>query len=83
MDSVVPIIIDNGSYEIKAGFSNIPENQIFSPKSVFPTVINSLTRNHENLIYEKHLYGDYAHEKRELFKLDYPMDAGNIVNWDR
>ncbi|CAF3197562.1 unnamed protein product [Rotaria sp. Silwood2] len=78
-DELYPIIIDNGSGTIKAGFS-VDEK----PRVVFPTVIGRLhqakslpqTNNKDQYI------GDEAIKTKEILYINYPIENGIITNWD-
>ena len=78
-DGETHIIIDNGSGYIKASLSGEEE-----PRAVFPSIIG-----HYNYKFQKHIGGekDYffgaeAEEKRGMLDLNYPIDRGEIKNWD-
>ena len=79
-DSKKPLIIDNGSGYIKAGL-----NGEEGPRSIFPSIVGypKYTYNY-NFYREKkdYLVGSEAEDKRGVHKLNYPIEHGNIENWD-
>lgn len=74
-----PIVIDNGSGMIKAGFAGVP-----GPKSTIP---NYLGRPKHLRIMAGALEGDIfigkrAEEHRGLLALRYPMEHGIVTDWE-
>ena len=65
------IILDNGSYSIKAGF-----NGEYEPKSVFPTVIGY---DHSD---KTSFCGHNAEAKKSVLKMNYPIKRVIVNNWD-
>ena len=76
-DGEIPIIIDNGSGYIKAGVGGEE-----GPRSVFPSIIGHY-KFQKYIGGEKDYYvGAEAEEKRGMLDLNYPIDRGEIKNWD-
>lgn len=72
------VVIDNGSYSIKAGFAC--DNH---PVSIFRTLIgrpSSLNGSYGNKYYEVYI-GDDALGQVNL-ELSHPIEKGTIVHWD-
>lgn len=74
-ESRKPIIIDNGTGYIKAGFEGEEE-----PKLVIPNQIGRLKLNEEKP-YDFYC-GDDIKEKRDELRLTSPIERGEIKNWD-
>ncbi|KAL7673356.1 hypothetical protein ACOME3_008215 [Neoechinorhynchus agilis] len=74
-----PIVIDNGSGVLKAGFAG---DQV--PKLVFPNIIGDI--KHQRVMtggLEGHTFiGPNAEENRGLLRLRYPMEHGIVTDWD-
>ena len=74
-----PLVIDNGSHYIKAGFSGSS-----SPRALFPTVVGR--PRHECVMVgcqdRQCFVGDEAHHRRGLLTLSHPMECGTVTNWD-
>jgi len=74
-----PVVIDNGSGNIKAGLSGDD-----APKSVFPSVV-AYPKYEAAMVSMGHketLVGDAAQGMRGVMKLNYPIDHGIVNNWD-
>ena len=68
------IIIDNGSYYIKAGLSGEEE-----PRTIFRSLIG-YPKNKDCEI--NFLVGCDAEAKSDRFNLNYPIEYGAVKNWD-
>uniref|UniRef100_UPI00398E6C63 actin, cytoplasmic-like n=1 Tax=Pristiophorus japonicus TaxID=55135 RepID=UPI00398E6C63 len=78
-DLYPPVIIDNGSGLIKAGFSGN-----HSPTYVFPSVVGRPKNTTLNVFgsSERSTYvGDEAQRKRSILHLIYPIQHGLITDW--
>ena len=79
-----PIVIDNGSGMIKAGFVADEE-----PRSVFPTVVGRpRTNKHQlkdvmlNKKKQSFYVGEQAQRKRGILDFNYPIQGGIVKSWD-
>ena len=71
------VVIDNGSYMIRAGFAN--DEKSFR---AFPTTIGR-PKYHSSYGYNKKYYiGEEAEEKRIVLKINNPIENGVITDWD-
>lgn len=73
------VVIDNGSYSIKAGFAC--DNH---PVSIFRTLVGrpSYLKGTYGRDYYDVIIGDNALEKVEDLELNHPVVNGRIVHWD-
>ncbi|KAJ6251338.1 actin [Anaeramoeba flamelloides] len=68
------LIIDNGSGVIKSGLSNNSQ-----PTCVFQSFVGRMSSPN---IQEQTFIGEQAEKQKELLKLRYPIERGNIENWE-
>jgi len=74
-----PIVIDNGSGVIKAGFSG--DNQ---PSVKFPSLVG-VPRTDKQMVgveAKSEYIGDEAQKMRGVLKLSYPIESGIVGNWE-
>ena len=77
-DDYPPIIIDNGSGNIKCGFGSLDNDE---PTSVFPSYVGH--SKHSQIEYSDIYFGEQAMLKgRDKLSLSRPVKNGLIQNWD-
>jgi actin beta/gamma 1 len=74
-----PIVYDNGSGMIKAGFSGET-----LPRTVFPTIIGKpkFSGGMPIMSGKSNCYGDEAEKRKGVLKLEFPIENGIINDWD-
>eukprot|EP00457_Paulinella_chromatophora_P005541 gb/GEZN01005558.1/.p1 GENE.gb/GEZN01005558.1/~~gb/GEZN01005558.1/.p1 ORF type:complete len:392 (-),score=59.82 gb/GEZN01005558.1/:613-1746(-) len=73
-----PVVIDNGSGLIKAGFAGNEQPKLIFPSYVGrPKHVKVMVSSHEGDLF----VGDKAKELRGILKLNYPMKHGVIRDW--
>ena len=74
-----PIVIDNGTGILKAGFAGGDQ-----PKCVFPSYVGrpKHTRVMASNVEGEYLIGSKAEEHRGLLKVEYPMEHGIVTRWE-
>mmetsp|Transcript_23379 Transcript_23379/g.43513 ORF Transcript_23379/g.43513 Transcript_23379/m.43513 type:complete len:385 (+) Transcript_23379:87-1241(+) len=80
VDSNQPVVIDNGSGAIKAGFAGLD-----APNVVFPSLVGRPRHKRvllQSKLEEDHFMGKTANEHRGVLSLEYPMEHGVVTNWE-
>lgn len=74
-----PVVCDNGSGMVKAGFSGED-----APRSVFPSIIGRPKEKQAMVggTAKDFFVGDDAQQKRGICTLTYPIEHGIVKNWD-
>jgi centractin len=80
-----PVVIDNGTGVLKAGFAGAER-----PHSYFPSAVGRPKHLHSNVIHVfggklegcEYFVGDRVQEHRGILKISYPMEHGIVKNWE-
>ena len=78
LHDVGAVVIDNGSWMIKAGIAGND-----APSAVFPSIVGRPRQDGQGLYRLKECYvGDEAHAKRGVLFNKRPIQHGTISNWN-
>ena len=78
-EEAAPIVCDNGSGMVKAGFSGDD-----APRAVFPSIVGRPKTEQAMLDAAKkdHFVGDDAQAKSGVLHIRYPIEHGIVTNWE-
>lgn len=83
-----PVVVDNGSGNLKAGFAGEDKPRVFISSIVGrpryqKIMAGSLTAANEDIFRGDNAYiGDIVQKHRGILKLSYPLEHGVVTNWD-
>ena len=73
-EKTAPIVIDNGSMMMKAGFAGDD-----APRVIFPSVVAHRQQDG----FRSHYYvGNETQSRRDILALKHPVQRGQVTNWD-
>lgn len=79
VEEIKSIVLDNGSYTIKIGFSGEDK-----PRSIIPSIAGTPNNLNDIVSYDHRDFyiGDEAQRMRGILNLSNPIERGSVRNWD-
>lgn len=81
-----PVVLDNGSGNIKAGFAGEDKPHVYAPSLVgrpkYQKIMALLTDEMSRYNNSEAYVGSAAQNNRGLLKLQHPLEHGIVTNWD-